>query len=211
VRKAVKDQTLDRDPVLNARVDKAMAAVGAAVSAIDARFADSSWKAILINDFGRGATAFPGETVIMDAKFVRALRLNDDELALILSHEAAHVVAGHASVKLSFMAEILGKDRIPTARTALLEFLAEDSYATAFRPTARLQEQEADALGAAILFATGYDAERALGLFDKLAELETREDGRAADSHDSARVRKQAVSGVITELRSRARRGSDPR
>ena len=101
VRKALKDQTLDKDPALNARVDTVMAAVGAAVAAIDLRFANSSWRAILIEDFGHGAAAFPGETILVDAKFVRTLQLNDDELALIFSHEAAHVVAGHASAKLS--------------------------------------------------------------------------------------------------------------
>jgi predicted Zn-dependent protease len=212
VRKALNDQTLNRDPVLNARVDKVMSAVGAAVAAIDPRFAPSAWKAILIEDFGRGAVAFPGEIIIIDAKFMRALRLNDDELALILSHEAAHVLAGHASAKLSFMAEVLGKEKIPTARTALLEFLAKDSYAAAFGPTARLQEREADALGAGILLASGYDAQRALGVFDKLAELETGKDGEAADSHDSARARKQAVSAVIAELQqSRVRGAPDPR
>lgn len=201
VRKALKDQTLDRDRELNARIDAVMAAVGAAVAAMDPRFAASSWNAILIADFGHGAAAFPGETIIVDAKFVRALRLNDDELALILAHEAAHVIAGHASAKLSFMAEFLGKERIPTAHTALLEFLATDAYAAAFWPTARLQEREADAVGAAIFFAAGYDAQRALGLFDKLAELETRDDALSADAHDAASVRKQAVSGVIDRLR----------
>jgi predicted Zn-dependent protease len=204
VRKALRDQTLARDPALNARVDKVIAAVGAAVAATDSRFARASWKAILIEDFGHGAVAFPGETVLVDAKFVRALQLNDDELALIFSHEAAHVIAGHASAKLSFMAEFLGKEKVPTARTALLEFLAKDSYAAVFQPVARLQEREADALGAAIFHATGFDSQRALGLFDKLTELETRDSGgwagRAADTHDSAEARKQAVSKVIAEL-----------
>lgn len=212
MRKALKDRTLDTDPVLNARVDTVMAAVGAAVAAIDPRFADSSWKAILIEDFGHGAAAFPGETILVDAKFVRTLQLDDDELALIFSHEAAHVVAGHASAKLSFMAEFLGKEKLPTARTALLEFLADDSYAAVFRPTARLQEREADTVGAAILFASGYDSQRALGLFDKLAELEIREDGRAPDAHDAASVRKQTIAGVIAELQQvQARRGAEPR
>jgi len=213
VRKALKDQTLAKDPALNARVDAVMAAVGAAVAAIDSRFAGSKWKAILIEDFGHGAVAFPGETVLVDAKFVRTLKLNDDELALIFSHEAAHVVAGHASAKLSFMAEFLGKEKIPTARTALLEFLAKDSYAAAFQPQARLQEREADSLGAAIFYAAGFDSQRALGLFDKLAELEAREggwDGHGADTHDSARVRKQAVSAVIRDLqRLQANRATD--
>lgn len=212
VRKALKDQTLDKDPTLNARVDTVMAAVGAAVAAIDLRFANSFWRAILIEDFGHGAAAFPGETILLDAKFVRTLQLNDDELALIFSHEVAHVVAGHASAKLSFMAEFLGKEKVPTARTALLEFLAKDSYAAVFRPKARLQEREADTVGAAIFFASGYDSQRALGLFDKLAELETGEDEWALDSHDAARVRKQTVSGVIAELQQfHARRGPEPR
>lgn len=189
-----------------------MAAVGAAVAAIDARFAASRWKAILIEDFGHGAVAFPGETVLVDAKFVRALRLNDDELALILSHEAVHVVDGHASAKLSFMAEFLGREKLPDARTALLEFLAKDSYAAAFQPTARLQEREADRLGTAIFFATGYDSRRTLRLFDKLADLEDRGDARFPDSHDPAGIRKQAISAVFAELELLlARRGCDPR
>ncbi len=98
------------------------------------------------------------------------------------------------------MAEFLGREKLPTARTALLEFLARDSYAAAFRPTAQLQEREADRLGAAIFFATGYDPQRALKLFDKLTELELRDGVRAPDSHDRASMRKQAVSAVFAEL-----------
>ena len=205
IRQAERDDTLDRDPVLNARVDRVMAAVGAAVALIDARFSSATWRAILINRFGHGAVAFPGQIVIVDAQFVRVLKLNDDELALLLSHEAAHVIANHASSKLSFMAEFLGKDRIPTARSALLEFLAKDSYAAVYRPTARMQEREADAVGAAIFFATGFDARRALWLFDKLAAAEAAggtQDAHGAheDSHDTAALRKKAVSTVIAEL-----------
>jgi len=211
VRKALKDRTLDEDPALNARVDAVMAAVGAAVAAVDTRFADSAWKAILITDFGYGAAAFPGEIILVDAKFVRTLQLSDDELALILAHEAAHVVAGHASVKLAFMAEFLGKEKVPTARTALLEFLAKDTYAAVFRPTAQLQEREADRLGAALLFATGHDTQRALRVFDKLVQLEGGEHGQAPDSHDAAAERKLAVSRVIEELRLvYARRDAKP-
>ena len=212
VRKASRTHTLDTDPVLNARVDTVMAAVGTAVAAIDSRFAEPSWRAILIEDFGHGAAAFPGEIILVDAKFVRTLQLNDDELALIFSHEAAHVVAGHASAKLSFMAEFLGKEKIPTARTALLEFLAKDSYAAAFQPALQLQEREADTVGAAILFASGYDPQRALGLFDKLADMENRDERRGEDPHDAARLRKQAIAGVIADLkRIQARRIPQPR
>ena len=212
VRKAIRERKLDNDPAMNARLDAVMAAVGAAVAAIDGRFAGASWRVILIDDFGRGAVAFPGEMILVDTKFVRNLALTDDELALLLAHEAAHVVAGHASAKLSFMAEFLGKEKVPTARTALLEFLAKDSYATAFQPKALQQEREADLIGAAILFASGYDTQRALRLFDKVAELEALGSGRAADTHDPAGLRKQSVAAVIAELEKlHARRGPGPR
>jgi len=74
-----------------------------------------------------------------------------------------------------------------------------------FRPTERLQEREADAIGAAILFATGYDSQRALKLFDKLAALETQGEGRYPDTHEAASVRKQSVAAVLAELRQRLR------
>lgn len=212
VRKALTEQKLDKDRSLNARVDAVMATVGAAVAAIDARYAKASWRAILIDDFGYGAAAFPGETILVDATFVRKLRLSDDELALILSHEAAHVLAGHASAKLSFMANYLGKEKVPTAHTALLEFFSKDAYAAAYRPTAQLQEREADRMGAAIFFATGYASQRALRVFDKLTELDAGADARDPDSHDAAVVRKQAVSEVLADLqRFHASRDPGPR
>lgn len=205
VRKAIREQTLDKDAALNLRVDTVMAKVGAAVAGIDARFSRSSWRAVLINGFGLGATAFPGEIILVDAKFVRDLALTDDELALVLSHEAAHVIAGHGSAKLAFMAQILGKERLPTAHKALIEFLAKDSYATAFQPTALLQEREADRLGAEILYATGYDPRQALRVFDKLAALEAIDAGRPgaeADSHDVALDRKQTIAAVIDDFQA---------
>ena len=212
VRQALKDRAVDRDPALNARVDTVMAAVGAAVAAVDARFGGATWRAILIEDFGHGAAAFPGHTILMDAKFVRRLQLGDEELALVLAHEAAHVLAGHSLEKLSFMAEFVGRDKVPTASMALHEFLAKDSYAVAFLPKARLQEREADRLGAAIFFAAGYDAQRALVMFDKLARLESGEERRNPGSHDSAEARKQAIGQVIAELeRLRAGRGAAER
>jgi len=201
VRKALREQKLDRDPVLNARVDTVMAAVAQAVAAIDPRFARAAWKVILIDEFGLGAVAFPGEIILMDAMFVRSLALTDDELALVLSHEVAHVVARHAYEKLSFMAETLGRDKAPTARSALLEFLSRDSYADAFQPVARLQEREADTIGASILFACGYNAERALALFDKLASVEARGLREEPDTHDPAPMRKASVSQVLAQLR----------
>lgn len=204
VRQALKERTLDEEAALNARVDTVMAAVGTAAAAIDPRFPATYWRAILIADFGRGAAAFPGGTLIVDAKFVRGLDLTDDELALVLSHEVAHVLAGHAFEKLSFMAGQLGKDKAPTARTALVEFLSRDSYAAMFRPTARLQEREADTIGAMILFASAYDPQRAMKLFEKLEVVETPGEGPGHDdTHDAASVRRKAVAEVFAALRQR--------
>ncbi len=201
VRKALKDNLLERDPARNTRVYAVMNSVGAAAASLYPQYSSSTWRALLIEDFGHGAVAFPGGTVLVDARFMRQLDLSDDELALVLAHEVAHIVADHPSEKLSFMAETLGKDRAPTASSALLEFFARDSYAFLFQPTARLQEREADAIGAVIFAATGYDPRRALGLFDKLAGLERAESDPGTGTHDSAMMRKRAVTEAMERLR----------
>lgn len=201
VRKAVKDNRLDQDPAFNARINAVISAIGRAAATLYPRYAGASWRALLIDDFGHGAVAFPGGTVLVDANFVRQLEMTDDELALLLAHEVAHVVADHPSEKLSFVAAALGKDRAPTAGSALHAFFTADTYAILFQPTARLQEREADAIGAAILVASGYDSSRALQLFDKLAKLEHGNGGHETATHDAAGVRQKAVSQVIDGLR----------
>lgn len=198
VRKALAERRLNTDPALNARVDAVMDGVGRAAGAIEPRFADTAWKALLIEDFGRGAVAFPGGIILVDATFMRSLALTDDELALVLAHEVAHVMAGHAHQKLSFMADALGRDKAPTAQAALREFMARDDYAHAFRPATRLQEREADLLGAGILFASNFHAQNALALFDKLEKLEAT---GPRDTHDPAAQRKLSISVVLEDLR----------
>ncbi len=200
VRQARKANTLYLDPAWNARVDTVVSAIGAAAASLYPRFANTSWRAILIDDFGHGAVAFPDGTLLVDAKFMRRLDVTDDELALVVAHEVAHVVADHLSERLSFMAQYLGKDKVPTAHSALMEFIAQDSYAVMFEPTARLQEREADAIGAVILCASGYDARRALELFDKLTQLDPSQGALNGSTHDTATARRRAVFEVIEGL-----------
>ena len=194
VRRALKDNSLERDPVLNSRLDSVMKAIGSSAAILYPRYSNSPWRALLIEEFGHGAVAFPGGTVLVDAKFMRQLALTDDELALVLAHEVAHIVADHPSEKLSFMAEALGKEKAPNAGSALRAFFTQDAYALLFQPTARLQEREADALGAAIFHASGYDPGRALRLFDKLAKLERSSSAAESGTHDPALLRKRAVA-----------------
>jgi predicted Zn-dependent protease len=200
VRKAVKDNQVVRDPALNARMDAVISAIGKAAASLFPRHAGTAWRALLIDDFGHGAVAFPGGTVLVDATFVRQLEMTDDELALLLAHEVAHVVADHPSEKLSFVADRLGKDKAPTAGSALWALFSVDTYALMFQPVARLQEREADAIGAAVLHASGYDAKRALHLFDKLDKLEHDANVPESATHDAASTRKQAVALVLDGL-----------
>jgi predicted Zn-dependent protease len=202
VRKALDDRTLDRDPALNVRIDAVTAKVAAAVAAIEPRFPVSYWRTILVDGFGHGATAFPGGTLIVDATFVRRHELTDEELALVIAHEMAHVVAGHASEKLSFMAGLMrDKAQAPSAHAALIAFFTSDGHADAFRPIALQQEREADRIGARFLAKSGYDPQRALLLFDKLTASEARGEARGEDTHDGAAQRKQAVLRAIEEIR----------
>ena len=71
-----------------------------------------------------------------------------------------------------------------------------------FQPTARMQEREADTVGAAILHASGHDPHVALRLFDKLAKLE--KGGFESPTHDSAAARRQAMEAAFARLGANA-------
>lgn len=100
--------------------------------------------------------------------------LNADEVAFVLAHEAAHHIQGHidlAQANAAIGAEIFG-DEIAAAggtRAEIREarqlgaFLGQRVYSKDF-------EFEADALGALITQAAGYDAEKGVRILLRLAE-----------------------------------------
>jgi predicted Zn-dependent protease len=106
--------------------------------------------------------------VVITGGMLRFLE-NDDELAVVLGHEAAHITQGHvlkstlASVALSALA-IFAESRVPgTGR------LASGIGQLFLNHYTQTQEREADEVGLRYAFRAGYDPHAAVDMTERLA------------------------------------------
>lgn len=125
---------------------------------------------------------------------------NPDELAFVLGHEAAHHIAGHIpkrndqALSGALLAGVLAQasglspDEIRAAQNKGAEVAAR-SYSKEF-------ELEADALGAEIAFAAGYDPVRGSGFFDRLPDP----GDKFLGSHPPNAQRKALVVATVRRL-----------
>jgi predicted Zn-dependent protease len=102
---------------------------------------------------------------------------NDDELAVVMGHEAAHAIARHAGERISGNMVIQGAlqgtsialgDMSPAAQQATMAALGLGSNVGVLLPWSRMQESEADELGLLIAADAGYDPRTAIDLWTRM-------------------------------------------
>lgn len=99
---------------------------------------------------------------------------NQDELAFVMSHEAAHHLAGHIpqTRQTALAGAVLAGVLASTAGASVTEIKRAQNMAAglAARVYGKEFELEADALGAEIAFEAGYDPVRGSAFFDQLPD-----------------------------------------
>ena len=125
---------------------------------------------------------------------------NDDELAFVLGHEAAHHILGHLTQKrdVALVGAVLGglfaglagggAQAVDTAQN-LGGLVGSRVYSKDF-------ELEADALGARISMQTGYDALKGARFFTRIADPGDQFLGSHPPNRDRINVVRNVVSGV---------------
>ncbi len=145
-----------------------------------------------MDSFNRPVIGFT-VALIMDAR-------NQDELAFVLGHEAAHHVEGHIpkrqdqAMSGALMAGILAQasgltpEEVQQAQTLGAEVAAR-SHSKDF-------ELQADALGAEIALVAGFDPVRGTAFFDRLPDP----GDRFLGSHPPNAARKAVVAATVRRL-----------
>ena len=164
------------------------------------------WEVHICRKCDENASAMAGGKLLVGEEFIKEIHPSDDELAYLLAHEMAHVIAEHtrefATTARYFVGMGLKRDY------ADIQHEVDESFGLQLRmaPLYKQQELEADYIGFILGARSGFDPKAMLSLLTKLHS-----DGRSLISpHPSTAQRlKQARAMLETAERLRAQGLSD--
>ncbi|HUP46270.1 MAG TPA: M48 family metallopeptidase [Thermoanaerobaculia bacterium] len=155
---------LNRDPVVNQYITE----MGRKIVA-NTNMANLPWNFYVVNDPSINAFAIPGGHVYIHTGLINAAS-NASELAGVMAHEIAHVLARHSTQQISrqyglsvLAGLVLGQDPGQLQRMAA-EIVAGGTLARFSREA----EEEADSLGLQAMNLAGYNPNGMVTMFEKL-------------------------------------------
>lgn len=138
---------------------------------------ESQWEFVVFDDDDNiNAFALPGGRIGVYSGLFKVAE-TEDELAVVMAHEVAHVVAKHGNERVSQALAITGgalvagqatKDMDDESRQAIMMAYGIGATYLAQLPYSRLHESEADKLGLKYMARAGYNPEAALGFWEKM-------------------------------------------
>ena len=190
------------DPDYNARVQKVGQRI-AEVAKQDIAYAD--WEFIVIEDDDMmNAFAMPGGKVAVYTGLLKITK-SDDELAIVIGHEVAHVAARHSNERLSqkgITSVFLNLSSIALSvvglgfyeSQAVLSAVGAGAEFGLMLPYSRQHENEADVIGLLYAAEAGYDPYAAITFWERVKAMSEEDDKFPAflSTHpsDETRIRK---------------------
>ncbi|MCX7513452.1 M48 family metallopeptidase [Frateuria sp. STR12] len=179
----------------------------ALVSVLPPPWNTQQWEVQIIEDDTANAFALPGGRIGVNQGMFKVAS-NQDQLAVVLGHELAHVVARHGAERVSdnlatqaavaagtIYAGTRGGDAGQVA--ALLGAGAEVGI---LLPFSRTQESEADTLGQRYMAKAGFDPRAAVTLWDKMEKQGSGSTPAFLSTHPAPDKRSQVLGGQAKEL-----------
>lgn len=193
---ALRTQAVSRDATQNTRVRR----VGGRIVEA-ANLGDRSWDYAVFTDAAPNAFVLPSGKIGVTTALL-ALVQNDDQLATVIGHEVAHVVARHAAERSSTgaLAGIAGQ----VAGGLAGDYGQQAASATglfaqygALLPFSRRDELEADRIGVDFLAQAGYRPSQAVALWRLMAAQGASGTPEFASTHPSDQTRIAALEQYI--------------
>lgn len=133
------------------------------------------WEVNLIQSPTVNAFCMPGGKIAFFSGLIDSLRLDDDEIAIIMGHEISHALLEHGRARMS--EQVLKAAGVNIAAALLnlsnvsASLLAQAADLALTLPYARSQETDADLAGIEIAARAGYDPRAALSVWQKMSKL----------------------------------------
>ena len=187
-----------------------------AVAAEASMDADYDWQVALLRSEAANAFALPGGKIAVLTGLLEVAG-TDDQLATVIGHEVAHVLARHGSERLTQekLAEtgrlavgIAVGDLDPASQSAILGALGLGTQFGVLMPFSRIHEAEADRIGLIVMARACYDPRASLDMWGGMAQAAGDGPPEFLSTHPSHGSRIEALQGWMDEaLAARAEAG----
>jgi len=165
-----KKQPTDANPAANAYVRCVADAITAVVPGNR-----QSWQVTLFRDDSANAFALPGGKIGVNSGLLKVAS-NQDQLATVIGHEVAHVLARHSGERLSNQAVVdtglqaaqAISGSMSPAKQQLMGLLGVGAQVGVLLPFSRTQESEADLLGLDLMARAGFDPRQSVALWQNM-------------------------------------------
>ena len=171
----VQTQPLAKDPRANARLTCITRAL---IEALPAEHAREQWSVALFQDPTPNAFALPGGKIGVNSGMLKVAR-TQDQLAAVIAHEIAHVVAEHGNERLTqeiavkgglMIVDLLADNPGTLGHEVLRGALGIGAQYGLLLPYSRTHESEADQLGLDLMAKAGFNPRESLALWRNMAK-----------------------------------------
>jgi len=190
-------------------------------AALGAAGGDKAWEVTVFKDDSANAFALPGGKMGVHTGLLK-VAANQDQLATVLGHEVAHVLARHGNERVSqqyatntgleLVRAIAGTQT--AEKNALFGLLGVGAQFGVLMPFGRLQESEADLLGLDLMASAGFDPRQSTELWRNMGKASGgKQPPEFMSTHPSHKTRINDLEKRIPEalaLREQALRQQKP-
>lgn len=178
--------------------------VACIATAITSSLDSTDWEVLVFDQESVNAFALPGRKIGI-YRGLLALTESQDQLATVIAHEIAHVLAEHANERLSteYLVQV-GFDAIRGKASASPEALAALGVGVQIGillPYNRVQEGEADLLGLRLMAQAGFNPDAAVALWQIMDEQSQRRVPEFLSTHPADERRIASIQGRLPEAR----------
>jgi Zn-dependent protease with chaperone function len=191
---------IDQDGVLLHRARNVLNVLVGQVATLAPMFRSAMWEVHVTRSPDVDGLSMSGGKLLIGEAFVGRYELTEPELAMVLAHEMAHVLADHVgetfAAAYAVAYKMLPRQPFPSLVAVRGTLEADQSVKIQLGSLWRMQELEADSLGLLLAIRAGYRAEDLLGFFEKLARLDAGGEQDFAPTHPSAATRLLHVRAI---------------
>jgi predicted Zn-dependent protease len=162
--------------------------------------APRQWEVVVFETAEPNAFALPGGKIGVNTGILKVAK-NQDQLATVLGHEVAHVLAEHANERVSqqivagTLMEAAGQVMDPTVVAAL----GMGAQIGVLLPFSRTQESEADLLGLDLMASAGFDPRESTKFWQNMEQAGSGKSPEFLSTHPSDQTRSNALHNRVPQ------------